>query len=29
MNSFFKRSIELSMKIEKFLDTISNSLSPV
>ncbi len=27
MNSFFKRSIELSMKIEKFLDTISNSLS--
>jgi hypothetical protein len=27
MNSFFKRSVELKLKIEKFLDTISNSLS--
>lgn len=27
MNSFFKKSIELNMKIEKFLDTISNSLT--
>jgi len=26
MNSFFNKSIELNMKIEKFLDTISNSL---
>ncbi len=27
MNSIFKKSIELNMKIEKFLDTISDSLS--
>lgn len=27
MNSFFNKSMELSTKIEKFLDTISNSLS--
>lgn len=26
MHSIFKKSIELNMKIEKFLDTISNSL---
>jgi len=27
MNSFFKKSVELNLKIEKFLDVISNSLS--
>ena len=27
MNTFFKKSMELSTKIEKFLDTISNSLT--
>jgi len=27
MSSIFKKSVELNMKIEKFLDTISNSLS--
>ncbi len=27
MNSFFKKSVELNLKIEKFLDTISNSLT--
>ena len=26
MNTFFKKSVELSMKIEKFINTISNSL---
>lgn len=26
MNSFFKKSVELNMKIEKFIDTISNGL---
>ncbi len=26
MNTIFKKSVELNMKIEKFLDTISNSL---
>lgn len=27
MNSFFKKSVEMNMKIEKFLDTISGSLA--
>lgn len=27
MNTIFKKSVELNMKIEKFLDTISNSLT--
>ncbi|MBN2898478.1 MAG: DUF47 family protein [Clostridia bacterium] len=27
MNSFFKKSVELSMKIEKYIDLISNSLT--